>query len=511
MSASIFSFARARQQADGHLPRFNDRLDWTTQELAELYRVCDRLVEAGLRVSLQRGLSDEGEPWAVFERDESSDVIVHIARIDGCLIVVNNSTEQVYRGVDFRAVTEQMLHDAPLALPRRHHDPKVVYHPRAVFTAFVAAAVVVMEFARNVESAHAADAAKGAEAASQGGVFAHLVARFLSRDNAPLQGIAAGTTAFGVLSAAAIAVDLMANDFEGSDAMAAGGSIDASSVASAKESIESQARGSDIAVPAASGSSDSAIDAQQDFLANFTAFNSMLALDDLRNPKSGQIGEDAPAPVKGGDDIRPMLTVERDISPVVMELALVEEIELAAQATGHGGSASGRPVTAAASSEARPVENSTAASASDRQKILENFVFDSSASTKKADDGSVLFVTSLGKIKLEGQKSGGDGAILVSQTGEIGDLLDAATNGVWHDLKVITGEAKLKDGQTDVVFYQGGDVVLNNFRFGEDQIWVGNGDATEWIKELNIDGNDVHIVGIDGGRISLIDSFHTLA
>ena len=56
--------------------------DWTNQELASIYRVRSLLEAAGVSTAVERGLSDEGEPWCVFCRADG-EVFMHLCRIDG--------------------------------------------------------------------------------------------------------------------------------------------------------------------------------------------------------------------------------------------------------------------------------------------------------------------------------------------------------------------------------------------------------------------------------------------
>ncbi len=58
MTAKVLPFLRRRAELR----------DWSAQELAEFYRVESVLIQAGLRVTSARGLTDEGEPWFVFCR-----------------------------------------------------------------------------------------------------------------------------------------------------------------------------------------------------------------------------------------------------------------------------------------------------------------------------------------------------------------------------------------------------------------------------------------------------------
>ena len=77
--------------------RASERGDWNQRELAEFYRVEDALTKSGVAISTDRGLTDEGEPWFVFCRQDDEEVIVHFARIGGEYVVASNFTEAVFR------------------------------------------------------------------------------------------------------------------------------------------------------------------------------------------------------------------------------------------------------------------------------------------------------------------------------------------------------------------------------------------------------------------------------
>ena len=66
---------------------FRRSWDWSPRELAEFYRVESALIQAGLKIDKERGVSDEGDPWFAFCRPDDSEVIVHIARIGGIYIL----------------------------------------------------------------------------------------------------------------------------------------------------------------------------------------------------------------------------------------------------------------------------------------------------------------------------------------------------------------------------------------------------------------------------------------
>ncbi len=56
--------------------------DWSNQELASLYRAQRLLSLTGVSFDVDRGLSDEGDPWFVF-MDDANQVLVHFCRIEG--------------------------------------------------------------------------------------------------------------------------------------------------------------------------------------------------------------------------------------------------------------------------------------------------------------------------------------------------------------------------------------------------------------------------------------------
>ena len=72
MAPHVFSFRRHAAPSS----------DWTRDEIAELYRIEHALVQSGLTVEIERGISDEGDPWFVFCRSDG-EVLIHLTRFDG--------------------------------------------------------------------------------------------------------------------------------------------------------------------------------------------------------------------------------------------------------------------------------------------------------------------------------------------------------------------------------------------------------------------------------------------
>src|SRR6516225_2882185 len=115
-----------------------ERGDWSQPELAEFYRVEDALTKSGVGISADRGLTDEGEPWFVFFRQDNEEVIVHFARIGGEYVVASNFTEAVFRGRNFQTLVRELLDSHPYVLPRQHSSRSTVFlHPATLLAALV--------------------------------------------------------------------------------------------------------------------------------------------------------------------------------------------------------------------------------------------------------------------------------------------------------------------------------------------------------------------------------------
>jgi hypothetical protein len=76
--------AEFKEPVEGLTPntRARPQQDWSNQELASLYRAQRLLSLTGISFDVDRGLTDEGDPWFVF-LDEADQVIAHFCRIDG--------------------------------------------------------------------------------------------------------------------------------------------------------------------------------------------------------------------------------------------------------------------------------------------------------------------------------------------------------------------------------------------------------------------------------------------
>ena len=148
MAAQILSFAAARAREPASR-------DWSRQELAEFYRVESALLQAGLALEGERGLSDEGDPWFVFCRADTGEVFIHFARVDGVYVVDGAAFGAPARGRDFGALVRDLIASHPLATVRRPGS-NVMLHPAALLIALVGAAFF------HSAKAHAAEPGDGA-------------------------------------------------------------------------------------------------------------------------------------------------------------------------------------------------------------------------------------------------------------------------------------------------------------------------------------------------------------
>lgn len=106
--------------------------DWSTQEIADFYRAHRLLAENGAGIGIDRGLSDEGEPWMVFFDTVSQDVFLHIARIDNTCHLVCEPFNMRLDAADITSLIAHFEHAVRDYLSIRSEGAKnVVIHPAA--------------------------------------------------------------------------------------------------------------------------------------------------------------------------------------------------------------------------------------------------------------------------------------------------------------------------------------------------------------------------------------------
>lgn len=121
--------------------------DWTNQELAHLYRVKRLLDLAGVPNSIDRGVSDEGDPWFLF-CDAASEVLIHLCRIDGVYLLDTPSVETPLHGRDFIQLVDAFLErklrgQEEISIREKHkvvrlgRNGKVFLHPSTMLAALI--------------------------------------------------------------------------------------------------------------------------------------------------------------------------------------------------------------------------------------------------------------------------------------------------------------------------------------------------------------------------------------
>ncbi|RDC74747.1 hypothetical protein DLJ49_01830 [Rhodovulum sp. 12E13] len=124
-----------------------ENVDWSNQELASIYHVRSLLTAAGMSTVVDRGVTDEGDPWCVFCRADG-DVFIHLCRIDGRYLLDSPSLGQPLAGETFGELIDAFSAGALAPSPgasapglgrvvRLHRGDNVVLHPVTMLAALV--------------------------------------------------------------------------------------------------------------------------------------------------------------------------------------------------------------------------------------------------------------------------------------------------------------------------------------------------------------------------------------
>ena len=136
---------------------FRRELGLVVARMAEFYRVESALIQAGLKIERERGVSDEGDPWFAFCRPDDSEVIVHIARIGGIYILAGPSYDGIASGSDIGALVRDLVTRHPLIQMRGNsagQASNIFLHPAALLIAVVATAFFKSTEARALTDEH---------------------------------------------------------------------------------------------------------------------------------------------------------------------------------------------------------------------------------------------------------------------------------------------------------------------------------------------------------------------
>lgn len=120
--------------------------DWSNQELANLFRVRQLLNAANVPVEIDRGVTDEGDPWFVFCQP-NGEVFIHLCRIDGLYVLDSPNVLRPLRGMNFNDLIADFTNQAiPARASREETERRVInldrggkvrLHPSAMLAALV--------------------------------------------------------------------------------------------------------------------------------------------------------------------------------------------------------------------------------------------------------------------------------------------------------------------------------------------------------------------------------------
>ena len=139
--------------------------EWAPQDLAEFYRVESALLNAGIRVYTDSGITDEGDPWFIFCREADNEIVVHIAHIDGFYVIASAAYVGLAKGKDLHAMVKDLLERHKLSTSGvGAKNSNVFMHPSALLILVIGAA-----FFKTPSKAEAAESSspKDAVVASQ--------------------------------------------------------------------------------------------------------------------------------------------------------------------------------------------------------------------------------------------------------------------------------------------------------------------------------------------------------
>jgi hypothetical protein len=116
--------------------------DWSNQELANIYRVKKLLDAAGVPNGLERGITDEGDPWCIFCA-HGGEVFIHLCRIDGRYVLDSPNLRAPLSGADFAELIENFS-DGTLSgaagrkrVIKLQRGGKVFLHPATLLAALI--------------------------------------------------------------------------------------------------------------------------------------------------------------------------------------------------------------------------------------------------------------------------------------------------------------------------------------------------------------------------------------
>lgn len=118
------------------------RQDWNSREVASFHHAASTLRSTGLPITIDRGVTDEGEPWFVVLREDTGDVIAHLARTDGSYALICPPLNIEVQGRSFDELLKALskIYDCPSGSTRGFDaSSRVLMHPSAMLIAIISA------------------------------------------------------------------------------------------------------------------------------------------------------------------------------------------------------------------------------------------------------------------------------------------------------------------------------------------------------------------------------------
>lgn len=160
--------------------------DWTRQELADFYRAHRLLVQNGVDIGFDRGLSDDGDPWTVFFDAETQDVFLHVARIDGMCVLVSDALDIHITEISVAKLVATFEASIIRAVSTRvTRNSNVIFHPVTRLLIAISAVFLVFKlengvaYAKGVVNDHGSSAADGSR--KYDSLIAHRAASTIQR------------------------------------------------------------------------------------------------------------------------------------------------------------------------------------------------------------------------------------------------------------------------------------------------------------------------------------------
>lgn len=128
--------------------------DWTQQEMADFYRAHRLLVENGVGIGIDRGLSDAGDPWLAFYDEATQEVFLHVARIDqACVLVCDQLELRITSSTIGELISIFESEVRRIVSLRQERNSKVILHPAARIIMSISAVFLLFKLENNAAQA----------------------------------------------------------------------------------------------------------------------------------------------------------------------------------------------------------------------------------------------------------------------------------------------------------------------------------------------------------------------